>query len=97
MLTAQRIDAAEAHRIGLVHGVAEDLDGGVEAVLTALAQGGPKAHAEIKRLVRAVDGRPVDEVVMNRTAESIAGARASEEGREGVAAFLEKRTPAWRP
>ncbi len=97
MLTAERIDAAEAHRIGLVHEVVapDGLDAAIERVLAALLAGGPHAHAEVKRLVRAV-GRPVDDSLVALTADSIARARASDEGREGVSAFLEKRAPAWR-
>jgi len=99
MLTAERFPAAEAHRLGLVHRVvpAAALDDAVDAVLADLAQGGPAAQAEVKRLVRAIAGRPVDASVIAATSASIADARAGAEGREGVAAFLEKRKPGWRP
>lgn len=98
MLTAERFGAAEAHRLGLVHQVvpAEGLDAAVAKVLADLAQGGPRAQAEVKRLTRAIAGRPVDASVIAATSVSIAEARASSEGKEGVAAFLEKRKPGWR-
>jgi methylglutaconyl-CoA hydratase len=47
--------------------------------------------AEVKELIRAVSGRPIDQAVMRDTAERIASARASDEGRERITAFLEKR------
>ncbi|MEX2648743.1 MAG: enoyl-CoA hydratase/isomerase family protein [Alphaproteobacteria bacterium] len=98
MLMAERIDAAEAHRIGLVHEVVapDGLDAAIERVLAAILAGGPLAHAEVKRLVRAVAGRAVDDPLVALTADSIARARATDEGREGISAFLEKRAPAWR-
>ena len=99
MLTGERIDASEAHRIGLVHEVAapDVLDAVLDCVVTELVKGGPEAHAEVKRLVRAVQGRAVDNDLIALTATSIAEARSSAEGREGIAAFLEKRSPKWRP
>ncbi|ACI97825.1 enoyl-CoA hydratase/isomerase family protein [Rhodospirillum centenum] len=98
-LTAERFSALEAHRLGLVHEVvpAHILDAAVEKLVSRLLEGGPRALAESKRLIREVAGRPVDDALMADTAERIAAARASEEGREGVAGFLEKRPPAWKP
>ncbi len=97
-LTAERFDAREAHRTGLVHEVApaDGLDVAVEAVLARLLEGGPEAQAAAKDLVFAVAGRPVDDRLVRDTAERIAERRASPEGREGVGAFLEKRQPSWR-
>jgi methylglutaconyl-CoA hydratase len=98
MLLGRRIGAAEALRIGLVHEVVapDALDAAVAAVLADLAQGGRRAQAEIKRLVARVRGRAIDEELLAVTAASIAAARASEEGREGIAAFLARRKPSWR-
>jgi methylglutaconyl-CoA hydratase len=96
-LTAERFDAAEALRLGLVHQVvpAGELDAAVDGILTRLADGGPAAQRAAKELVFAVAHRPVDDAVIRDTAERIAAIRASDEGREGLAAFLGKRKPAW--
>ncbi len=96
-LTAERFDAAEAHRLGLVHEVvaADQLDAVVDRLIAALVQGGPVAEAEAKLLARYLADRPIDEVVIPETARRIADMRASPEGREGVQAFLDKRKPAW--
>jgi methylglutaconyl-CoA hydratase len=97
-LTAEPFTAAEAHRIGLVHGVSPltALDDTVATVVANLMQGGPEAQARAKRLVADVTGRPVTEAVRQLSARAIAEGRASAEGQEGLAAFFEKRKPAWR-
>ena len=97
MLTAERFDAHEAHRIGLVHAVAapDALDAAVDEIVAQLCLGGPRAIAGTKALTLAVGGG-VSEAVMADTAARIARIRATDEGREGVAAFLEKRKPRWR-
>lgn len=97
MLTGERIGADEALRIGMVHEVvpAAELDGAVERVLGELLKGGPQAIAEAKRLSLDLWARPVDAEVGEETARRIARIRASAEGREGIAAFLEKRKAAW--
>ncbi|MCP5367325.1 MAG: enoyl-CoA hydratase/isomerase family protein [Hyphomicrobiales bacterium] len=95
--TAERFDAATAKRIGLVHEVvpAGELRGAVDHFLGVLRGNGPGAMAASKDLVFAVAGRPVTEEVLADTAERIAAARASAEGREGTSAFLQKRKPSW--
>ena len=97
-LTAEAFSAAEALRIGLVHEIAAlaELDAAVERIVAALLAGGPRAEARAKRLIGEIAGSVVDETLMALTARTIAEARASDEGREGVAAFLEKRAPSWR-
>ncbi|MDH5287284.1 MAG: enoyl-CoA hydratase/isomerase family protein [Betaproteobacteria bacterium] len=100
MLTGERFEAAEAYRIGLVHDLApsvEALDERVNDLLGALMLAGPHAQTAVKALVRAIAHRPIDERVVGDTAERIATVRASDEAREGVAAFLGKRSPAWVP
>jgi methylglutaconyl-CoA hydratase len=100
MITAERFDAGEAYRIGLVHDLVssvEALDARINEVLGALMLAGPHAQKAAKALVRAVAHRPIDERVVADTAERIAAIRASDEGREGIAAFLRRRTPAWVP
>jgi methylglutaconyl-CoA hydratase len=96
-LTAATFDAAEALRIGLVHEVvAEDeLGAAGERVAAALARNGPRAMAATKALLARVAGAPIDDALVAETAGVIAELRTSDEGREGLAAFLEKRTPSW--
>ena len=98
-LSAEVFDGAEAYRTGLVQEIAppEELDGAVNGLLGHLLQNGPRAIAEAKRLIRDVTGRPIDDALVAETARRIAQARASDEGREGIASFLEKRKPGWFP
>lgn len=95
--TAERIDAARAREIGLVHEVAEPeaLDVKVAEIVAALLAGGPNAQAAAKDLIRVVDHQPVNHTLVEETAHRIAHLRATPEAREGIAAFLEKRSPNW--
>jgi methylglutaconyl-CoA hydratase len=97
MLSAERFPAAEAYRIGFVQEIAidEELDGTVNALLGHLVAGGPAAHTATKDLIHAVARRPLSEDLIGDTATRIATVRASDEGREGIHSFLEKRKPAW--
>ncbi|MEO6929958.1 MAG: enoyl-CoA hydratase/isomerase family protein [Casimicrobiaceae bacterium] len=96
-LSGERFGADEAQRIGLLHEVVTEdaLDGRVDAVVDALLRAGPHAQAAAKDLLRAVANASIDAALIADTAQRIADVRASAEGREGVAAFLDKRTPAW--
>ncbi|WP_198968866.1 enoyl-CoA hydratase/isomerase family protein [Xylophilus sp. ASV27] len=96
-LTAERFTAAEAHRIGFVHEVvaADALDAKVDELLKALTGASPAAVRACKQLVADVAGREIDEALIAKTVEGIADIRASDEGREGVQAFLHKRKPSW--
>ena len=96
-LTAERFGAAEALRIGLVHEVtaSPQLDTRIGDIVGALRVAGPSAQLECKALIRGVAHRPIDADVISGTAGHIAAVRASPEGKEGVAAFLGKRRPAW--
>jgi methylglutaconyl-CoA hydratase len=96
-LTAERFDAQEARRIGLVHEVvAEDqLDHEVDKLVHALLACSPHAIDEAKRLVRDVSGETIEPELVTDTVRRIAQIRVSEQGREGVQAFLNKRKPAW--
>ena len=96
-LTAERFDANEARRIGMVHDVCapEAIDGRVHAVASSLLAGGPTAQGAAKQLIRSLVHRAVDEIVIEETAQCIANLRATPEAREGIAAFLEKRQPSW--
>lgn len=95
-VTAERFGAEEAKRIGLVHEVVphEELRSRCDEMLAILLANGPQAMGEAKDLVFAVDG-PVTGGVIEDTAQRIADRRASEEGQEGLSAFLEKRKPNW--
>ena len=98
MLTAERFSAAEAYRIGLLHEVVTDdaaLDEAVSEIVGALLNNGPRALAECKDMIWAVAWRPLSDRVVEDTAQRITRLRASEEGREGMNAFLEKRKPNW--
>jgi len=88
-LTGERFDAETALRIGLVHDVAADLDGAVDRVVSELLSAGPLAARWAKRLVRERPDGP-------ETARWIAERRTSDEGQEGLRAFLDKRPPSWR-
>ena len=96
-LTGEVIDAGEAYRLRLLSDVAskEELDGAVNAILGHLVTGGRAAHAKIKDLVRRVGAGPADDAMIDDTAQRIAEIRVSPEGKEGIAAFLERRKPAW--
>ena len=83
-VTGERFDAETALRIGLVHQVADDLDGALERVVGELLSAGPTAARWAKRLVHERPDGP-------ETARWIAERRTSEEGQEGLRAFLEKR------
>jgi methylglutaconyl-CoA hydratase len=96
-LTAERFAAAEAHRIGFVHEVvsADALDAKVAEIVKALTSASPAAVRACKTLIADVAGREIDDALIAKTVQGIADIRASEEGREGVQAFLQKRKPNW--
>jgi len=97
-LTAEVFDATEALRIGMLSALvpATELDATVDGLTRHLLDGGAEALARIKDLIRQVAGRPIDNELRSDTARRIAEIRASTEGREGIAAFLEKRKPSWK-
>ncbi len=96
--TAERFDAARAHALGFVHECvpAEALDAKVDEIVAALVANGPAAVKACKALVQDVAGRAVTDELRAETARRIADIRASDEGREGIQSFLNKRDPAWR-
>jgi methylglutaconyl-CoA hydratase len=98
-LSAEVFDGIEAHRIGLLSMVSPSvkLDGEIDEMLGHLVQGGPQAMAKIKDLIRRVSSGTIDDLMIEDTAARIAEIRVSPEGREGIAAYLEKRKPAWKP
>lgn len=96
-LTAEGFDAAEAQRIGLLHQVVppEQLDDAVTTMTGHLLKGGPAALAVTKDLIATVSRGPLDNRMLAETAQYIAKIRTTDEGREGIRSFLEKRRPAW--
>jgi methylglutaconyl-CoA hydratase len=97
MLSAERFDAQQARLLGLIHEVVheEALDTQLEAMIAALLECGPAAQAAAKDLILEVAGKTIDQDLIENTASRIAKVRASSEGREGLNAFLEKRSPDW--
>ncbi|OGB19542.1 MAG: enoyl-CoA hydratase [Burkholderiales bacterium RIFCSPLOWO2_12_67_14] len=97
-LTAERFSAQEAHRIGFVHELvsnADALDAKVNELAQALVSASPAAVRACKKLVQDVAERAIDDELIAATVQGIADIRASEQGREGVQSFLQKRKPAW--
>lgn len=98
MLSGESVTAETAQRIGLVHEITapDKLDEVVESVIESLLKGGPEAQREVKELIREVRnvGAP-DDSARHATAQRLARLRASEEGQEGLSAFLEKRAARW--
>lgn len=96
-ITAERFSAQEAMRIGFVHAAvkADVLDATVADLVKALVLNSPNAVTQAKRLVQDVAGAPLTEPLIADTAQRIAVIRASDEGKEGVRAFLDKRKPSW--
>jgi methylglutaconyl-CoA hydratase len=97
-LTAARFAAVRAREIGLVHSVVPeaDLDVTVDAYLHELLTSAPGAVAAAKALIADVAARPPADVGQ-LTAETIARHRVSDEGHDGMRAFLEKRKARWVP
>ncbi len=97
--TAERIDAAQAQKIGLVHEAVapEQLDHRIHAVAEYLLAGAPLAQSAAKDLIQAVANQPVTAELIEDTAQRIANIRSEPEAREGLTAFLEKRPAAWVP
>ncbi|MBS1142933.1 MAG: Enoyl-CoA hydratase/isomerase [Proteobacteria bacterium] len=95
--SAERISAARALEIGLVGEVVahEELDACIGKLVDALLQGGPLAQKAAKDLISTVNGKKIDNSISEETAQRIARQRATDEAKDGIAAFLEKRQPAW--
>jgi methylglutaconyl-CoA hydratase len=98
-VTGERIDAAHAQRIGLVHEVAEpdQLDARIQSFVDNLLAGAPGAQTAAKSMIEAVVDRPITRALMEETAVAIADRRSDPEAIEGLSAFLEKRPADWMP
>lgn len=96
-VTAERFNAHRALQLGLVDEVvdAEQLDQEVDRLVEAVLANGPEAVIAAKQLVFDVAGKPIDQQLIDSTCESIAAIRVSEQGQEGLQAFLQKRKPHW--
>ena len=96
-ISAERFDAERALQLGLVHEIvpAEELTQEADRLTRLLLKNGPQAMAAAKQLVADVSSHPLNEDLVAETAKRIAATRASDEGREGLSAFLEKRNPEW--
>ena len=99
MVTAERFSATQAHALGFVHELcsADSLDATVDGLVGTLVANGPKATRACKKLVRDISGAELTSALRAETARRIADIRASEEGREGLQSFLQKRNPSWLP
>jgi methylglutaconyl-CoA hydratase len=96
-LTGERFDARHAREIGLVNHVVADeeqLDAKVEALVAHLRSAAPGAQAAAKELIHRVAHQPKQDM-REYASQLIARLRAGAEGREGMASFLEKRSPDW--
>lgn len=96
-VTAERFSARRAQALGWVHEVcpAGELEPQVEAIVNAIVANGPAAVRACKALVQDVMDQPLTEDLRTSTARLIADIRGSDEGREGVQSFLDKRLPGW--
>lgn len=97
-LTAEKFDAGEAYRLGLLHELVlndDEMDEKVDRICTALLAAGPHSLLEAKSLIAAVANQPINDALVAETAKRIARVRVSVEGQEGLSAFLAKRKPNW--
>ena len=97
-ISGEVFDAEVACQCGVVHELADadTIDARVQEIITSLAGGAPEAQREARALIDHVAHQPPDDSMRQWTAELIARLRTSEEGREGLDAFLEKRAPSWK-
>jgi len=96
-LTAEKFGAASACKLGLIHEVTTlaDIDREVDGIAEGLLANGPRALSEAKALIQSIAEKPLDDSLIDYTADLIARIRVSDEAQEGLGAFLEKRTASW--
>jgi len=97
MLTGERFNAETAQTLGLVHEVcaANEIEDKITDLVDKVLIGGPMSHRKIKKLIRDVSERPLNDELLENLAWRIANQRVSDEGQEGIKAFLDKRSPDW--
>ena len=97
-VTGERFSAIEAMEIGLIHEVVpgDSLDVTIDALIQEILTAGPQAVCEVKELIERVTPHPSGHL-LRETSEAIARVRLSDEGQEGMTAFLKKRKPKWIP
>lgn len=96
--TGERINAVQAHHIGLAHEIFETesaMNESLAGVIDSIRGNGPQAMGAAKKLCHDLIGKPIDDALIDGTARSIARIRAGAEAKEGLGAFLEKRRPNW--
>ena len=96
-LTAERFSAAEAQTLGLVHRVTPRWELGLAhaAIVADLLRGAPDAQTDAKSFFAECEGRGVETELLREAAHRLAARRSSAEAQEGLASFLEKRSPSW--
>jgi len=96
-LTAERFDAQQARALGLVNDVVPEagLDESVGKIVSEILKNGPEAVRAAKRMIFEAAERELNDELLRETCERIATVRATGEAREGLSAFLEKRSPSW--
>src|SRR5262249_11290577 len=97
-LTAEKFDAEEALRLGLIHKIVAEaeLESSANKLAEQLLNNGPEALKEAKCLIATVSDQPLNDAMINETAKRIAKVRVSTEGQEGLKAFFEKRKTNWQ-
>lgn len=97
-MTAEVFSSRRARRIGLLSETVseDDLDTTIESLISALLNNGPDSVSKAKALVNQISYQSIDSELIEQTSELIANVRVSNEGQEGLSAFLEKRAPTWK-
>jgi methylglutaconyl-CoA hydratase len=98
MISAQKFSGTEAEKIGMVNTCIEDdtMSSFAESFIQSLLENAPRAQQNIKQLIHYLAGREINKELVYETAEFIANARITEEAKEGIKAFFEKRNPSWK-
>ncbi|MGV6801344.1 MAG: enoyl-CoA hydratase-related protein [bacterium] len=97
LLTGERFDAEQARLTGLVHAVTmqAQMQDCCNGFIDKLLLGGPRAISDCKEVLHSIHGQPVDRKMIEDVAKRMAQSRRSQEAKEGLAAYQEKRLPSW--
>jgi len=97
-ISGEQITAPASQNLGLLHSVVEGslLDEAVTSAVDSLLKNSPNAMAVAKQVVLSMSKEVIDDDVIDQSVNTIANLRESAEGKEGLAAFLEKRDPSWQ-